>query len=291
MVVATKGGFSRHLRKKSYLKKQLFRTLFLRKALSKASAIHLSGLAEKVSAGSWLDGEPVFYLPNPVDPKKYYPLPTAGVDFRHKFGIPRSSPVVISVGRPVWKKHVELLIGALKKEQDWFLIFVGDGRSGKAPQWKEHAERIGVASRVVWPGFLCGDELLAAFSASNLFALVSENENFGMVVVEAMMCGLPVLISKEVGVQEYIRDQPFVFTGDLSVEAVAEKLGTIERQLDDLQRRREEIRQCAIGQFAPERVAPSFACELRKLLPDHPRTTQVSCLKDNVVPDSEQRVR
>jgi glycosyltransferase involved in cell wall biosynthesis len=267
-VIGTHGGFSRRLRTKSYPAKWLFRRVLLRTPLKRAAAVHLTCWAEKAHAGTWLNGLNCITVPNSVDPARYYRLPSAVSQFRRKYGIPEGRPVVLSVGRPDWKKHIETLIDALRERTEWFLVFVGDDKSGKAPEWKEYADRAGVADRVIWPGFLLGDELLAAFSAGDLFALMSENENFGMVVVEAMLCGLPVLISKEVGVREYLRDQAFAFTADLSGGAVADTLAAVQRRLPELQRRREEIREYAIRQFAPDRVAGLFCDELRKLQRD-----------------------
>jgi glycosyltransferase involved in cell wall biosynthesis len=290
MVVAIKGGFSERLRRKSYFRKQAFRWLFLRKALKRAAAIHLTGPAEKDAAGSWIGDCPIVYLPNPVDSSRnpllgkrrdiphllYSPdmvNPSAFVSmeddrrlFREKWGIPLEAQVLICAARPDWKKRVDLLIGALAREKQWHLIFAGEYETGKGPQWRHYAESLGLSERVHWVGFLATRELLAAYAASDLFALVSENENFGMVVAEAMMCGLPVLISKEVGMSEYVRDQPFVLTAEFSEESVAEMLRTAEQRLPDLRTRRQDIRQCAIDQFAPERVARCFAEELQDLL-------------------------
>ena len=121
----------------------------------------------------------------------------------------------------VWlKKRVDLLIGALEKMKHWYLIFAGEYSCGKGPEWRRYAEKLGVADRIIWTGFLTGQELIEALSASDLFALISENENFGMVVVEAMMCGLPVMISKDVGVWEDIKNEPFTILAERSVDSV-----------------------------------------------------------------------
>ena len=69
MVVAIKGGFSKRLLLKSYIKKKLFWLLFLRRALKRATAIHLSGAGEKAAGDRWLDKLPIIYLPNPVAPR------------------------------------------------------------------------------------------------------------------------------------------------------------------------------------------------------------------------------
>jgi glycosyltransferase involved in cell wall biosynthesis len=58
----------------------------------------------------------------------------------------------------------------------------------------------GVAERITWPGMLQHDMKWGAFYASDVFALPSHQENFGVAVAEALACGLPVLISDKVGV-------------------------------------------------------------------------------------------
>ena len=64
-----------------------------------------------------------------------------------------------------------------------------------------------IASRVLWPGMLEGDLKWGAYHAADAFILPSHTENFGIVVVEALACGLPVLISREVNIwREIIED-------------------------------------------------------------------------------------
>ena len=104
-------------------------------------------------------------------------------------------------------------------------------------------------------------DLSEALSSSDLFALVSENENFGMVVIEAMLCGLPVMVSKDVGVAEYIKDQPFVILVDRTVEAITHNLLLFSQQ--DI-RDREIIRKIAVERFDPEIIAKQFANAMKK---------------------------
>jgi len=290
MVVAIKGGFSKSLRRKSYIRKQVFRMCFLRRALKRAAAIHLTSEAEREAAGSWLAEMPALYLPNAVDPKKYslsmerrrtphilyepdavdperyYSSAEQRRVFREKHGIPANSPVVICVARPDWKKRVDLLIGGLRKMREWHLVFVGEHTCEKGPEWKKYAETLGVSERVHWPGFLAGRDLLAALSASDLFALVSENENFGMVVVEAMLCGLPVMVSKEVGVWEFIKDEPFTIVAERTVESIVEGMASVNATMLSSQIDRDYIKQVACKKFAPPVVARHFMEELKKLL-------------------------
>jgi len=65
---------------------------------------------------------------------------------------------------------------------------------------KEQAATLGVADRITWPGMLQGDDKWGAFHAAEVFCLPSHQENFGIVVAEAMACGKPVLISNKVNI-------------------------------------------------------------------------------------------
>ncbi len=267
MVVAIKGGFSARLRKKSYLKKELFRILFLQRALHSAAALHLTNEGEREDAGTWLDGLPRFYCPNAVDPERYYAHAEQGRGFRLVWNIPPDAPVMISVGRPDWMKGIDLLIQALVEAKRWYLVFAGDHTSGRAAEWKRLAQQLGVADRVVWTGFLSGDGLLAALSAADLFALVSENENFGMAVVEAMMCGLPVMISRGVGVWHDIQDQWFTTTVDRRVDCIVAGMSTFEQKRLGSSVDGGSIRRFAIDRYSPPTVARRFITEVRRFVP------------------------
>ncbi len=267
MVVATKGGFATCLRKKSYLKKKLFHALFLKRALQSAAALHLTNAGERAEAGTWLEGLPFFYCPNAVDPERYSARPAQGRAFRLAWNIPPQAPVVVSVGRPDWKKGVDLLIRALAGTPRWYLVFAGDPESGQAGRWRRLAQRLGVAERVVWPGFLSGPNLQAALSAADLFALVSANENFGMAVVEAMLCELPVMITPAVGVWHDIRDQWFTLAVDRQVDSIVAALSRFEQERLDASVDGGAIRQFAIGRYAPTVVARRFLAEVGRFVP------------------------
>ena len=63
--------------------------------------------------------------------------------------------------------------------------------------WKSRlmriAEDLGVANQIHWPGMLRGDQKWGAFHAAKAFVLPSHQENFGLIVAEAIACGKPVL--------------------------------------------------------------------------------------------------
>jgi len=81
-------------------------------------------------------------------------------------------------------------------DDPWSLVMCGDGPLG--PSLKQFvAERR--LPRVVWPGFVQIDRLPAFYALARAFILPSVKEPWGLVVNEAMACGLPVLVSRQCG--------------------------------------------------------------------------------------------
>jgi glycosyltransferase involved in cell wall biosynthesis len=106
------------------------------------------------------------------------------------------SPVVLAVGRLVYYKGVDVLLDALALTRKIRLVVVGDGPLRR----KLHARalELGLAHRVRWLGSLTDEDLIGAFSGADLFVLasVARSEAFGIVQVEAMAAGLPVVSTR-----------------------------------------------------------------------------------------------
>ncbi|MDH5716429.1 MAG: glycosyltransferase [Spirochaetia bacterium] len=262
-ILGIHGGFSQKLRKKSFLKKNLFKKLFLNRFLQKASGIHLTGNAEKKYAGNWLESLPLFFVSNSADYNKYKPIKNIRKSYRKKWEIPQKANVLICAARPSWEKRIDVLIEAVKKTENWYFIFAGDDKNIKAQEWKKHASKLGVAKKVIWPGYLSNEKLCEAFSAADLFGIVSENENFGIVVIEAMLCQLPILISKDVGIWEKIKNNDFVYTVEKESEKIADKLIEFEEKKEI---NKKKIREFAIKNFSTEKIAKDFIKEVRRIL-------------------------
>ncbi|CAN5190968.1 glycosyltransferase [soil metagenome] len=105
------------------------------------------------------------------------------------------------------KKGLDLLIrafaGAVREAvvpDDVDLVIAGPDLHGLGNELKELAEAEGISARVHWPGMLKGDPKWGAFRAAEAFILSSHQENFGIVVAEAMACGRPVLLSNKVNI-------------------------------------------------------------------------------------------
>ncbi|MBI1857512.1 MAG: glycosyltransferase [Candidatus Melainabacteria bacterium] len=102
------------------------------------------------------------------------------------------------------QKGVDILLNAFKMyaslDKNAFLVFVGDGDGKYVNQVKMSVKKNNLENKVLFTGWLDGKDKLSAFVDSNVFVLSSYFENFGMSVIEAMACGVPVIVSNKVGI-------------------------------------------------------------------------------------------
>jgi glycosyltransferase involved in cell wall biosynthesis len=102
------------------------------------------------------------------------------------------------------KKGIDLLIQAFARKaraiSDLDLVIAGPDQVGYRAQLEAIARECEVGDRVVWPGMVQGDIKWGMIRSAEALMLPSHQENFGIVVAEAMACGRPVLISDKVNV-------------------------------------------------------------------------------------------
>ena len=102
------------------------------------------------------------------------------------------------------KKGCDLLLEAFARvassTPDLDLVIAGPDQVGLQAKLQQIAADAGIASRVHWPGMLTGDFKWGAYRAADAFILPSHQENFGIVVVESLAAGRPVLISNQVNI-------------------------------------------------------------------------------------------
>jgi glycosyltransferase involved in cell wall biosynthesis len=112
---------------------------------------------------------------------------------------PLPKPYFLTINRFVPKKNLLFLISSYAAyrqtagTQAWDLVLCGDGQL--RPQIEQHIAQLGLQDTVHLPGFLQQDELLPYFAHASCFIHASIQEQWGLVVNEAMAAGLPVLVS------------------------------------------------------------------------------------------------
>lgn len=134
------------------------------------------------------------------------------------------------LGRLDEKKNVDLLIRALAElPGDTRAVVAGSGDAGFAEELRALARRSGIGDRVAWLGFVGEQEKEAFFAGIDVLAMPSEYECFGMAAAEALVHGVPVVVSTRTGVAEIVRRHACGIVVPPSADALA-------RALDDLLR-------------------------------------------------------
>jgi glycosyltransferase involved in cell wall biosynthesis len=116
----------------------------------------------------------------------------------------RDRRILLFLSRIHEKKGCDLLIqafaGIAAAEPDIHLVIAGPDQKGWVARLMKLAQDLNVAERITWPGMLRDDMKWGAFHSAEAFVFPSHQENFGIVVAEALGCGLPVLISDKVNI-------------------------------------------------------------------------------------------
>ncbi|KAH8804689.1 hypothetical protein F5884DRAFT_796884 [Xylogone sp. PMI_703] len=141
-------------------------------------------------------------IPTGIDTYHFTKERGTGLRFRQKYGISPETPILLFAGRVAFEKNIGFLIRMLaevvKEVSDTLLIIAGDGQARQHHQ--KQAESLGLITNVLFVGNLSYDrELLDCYSASDVFVFASRTETQGLVILEAMAMGLPVVSTAQLG--------------------------------------------------------------------------------------------
>ena len=158
-------------------------------------------------------------IPNGVDTSKFnFEIDRDAI--KEKYGVKRNSKLILFLGRLVYQKGVNVLIGALpiilarysksksnanaEEGRDVELVIVGEGPMRE--QLEKDAAYLGVTEHVVFTGYLDDYEARNLLKAADVVVVPSLYEPFGIVALEAMAAKTPVVASDVDGLSELIRD-------------------------------------------------------------------------------------
>jgi D-inositol-3-phosphate glycosyltransferase len=180
-------------------------------------------------------------IPPGVDITRFYPIPTD--EARQVIGVPTGSCMLLFVGRIEPLKGIDTLIRAIAlmgtklKENTCphYLVIIGgdpnqspDRLSAEMQRLKTLCHTLGVDDLVIFLGKRNQDTLPYYYSSAEVVIVPSHYESFGMVALEAMACGIPVVASQVGGLAYLVKDGKTGFSipgGD--PELLAEKLSEL----------------------------------------------------------------
>ncbi len=150
---------------------------------------------------------------------------------RQDLGLRPDVTYIISVGRIVRRKDYPRLLRALQKVErdDVHLLILGDGP--QRSDLETLSTELGIADRVCFRGFVPDEEKYQLLAAADVFVLASLHEGFGLVYLEAMHCGLPIIASRTGGQEDFLTEGETGFL--IPVEDEVALANALRRVLDE----------------------------------------------------------
>ncbi len=155
------------------------------------------------------------------------PIPNAPSLLRQTLNLPVDEPIILFLSRLHYKKGLDYLIPALGNLRDHYrftFILAGSGTPTYEAEIRSLLAAAGIESRTQMIGFVEGERKDLLIQGSDLFALTSHSENFGISILEALVVGTPVLVTPGVGLATTISDNQLGYVAELNVESIASVL-------------------------------------------------------------------
>ena len=181
-------------------KKSIYAALIQRRILNEAAAIHAVTQEEVENIRGFGVDAPVVVIPNGIEPAKFEALPSL-FEIERLYPELRGKKVLLFLGRIHPKKGLDILARAFghiaRSRKDLHLLIVGPDNDGYRSQVERLLESEMVIERTTFTGMLTERWKLAALSRADICAIPSYSEGMSIVVLEAMACGLPVVITRQ----------------------------------------------------------------------------------------------
>lgn len=151
-----------------------------------------------------VDDARIHIVGNPIDPAEFEETRPRGA-FRARFGL-GSDPIVLFLGKQTPRKRLDVLVRAFERlgNPRAQLVIAGNDM-GAGRDTRRLVATLGLAARVTFTGLLRGPERLDALADADVVVYPSEDEIFGLVPLESVLAGTPVVVADDSGCGEVVR--------------------------------------------------------------------------------------
>ncbi len=226
--ITTHGLLDRWTINKGYWKKYIFGLLFQKRILKNTELIQINNTDEQEDLKRFLGFEHtnVKIIPNGMNLTDFAVLPEKNT-FRSQFNIKKDKKLILFMSRINLKKGLDLLLPAFKEivaqRNDCILILAGPD-DGYLTETQTFIKENNLEGKIVLVGMLTGKDKLAALSDADIFVLPSHSEGFSIATLEALISGVPSLLSDRVGFGDAIRETNAAHLIELNIGSIVEGL-------------------------------------------------------------------
>jgi glycosyltransferase involved in cell wall biosynthesis len=202
----------------------------------------------------------VVVQPTGVDREAFERVDPADVEaLRRELGI-ADEPVLVSVSRLGEEKNIDFLIegvASLAHRLDTPFTFVLVGEGDERERLEAWIEELGLENTILLPGAVPAERMPTCYHLGDLFLFASTTETQGMVVLEAMASGLPVVAVRSSGIDDFVQNG---HNGYKTAEDLGEWTDRVERLMSDRELRTRLARNAR--EFARDHGIEPFAREI-----------------------------
>jgi len=154
----------------------------------------------------------IVVIPNGIDLDSFSHS-LAPLSFKKKFGIPETSRIILYMGRVHRQKGLDFLLNTFSKIQDRDVVLVIAGSDQDYLQSiRERSRKLNISDKVIYVGFLTGNDKLSAFRDSYMVVYPSIYECFPLVPLEAAACSKPSIVTEGGVMADIVKTGDFGFS-------------------------------------------------------------------------------
>ena len=132
---------------------------------------------------------------------------------------------LLFVGHEFDRKGLIYILEALQQLPEKVVLLVVGGNKALIKNYAQKAQRLGVASRVKWLGVQTEAEKF--YNAADAFVMPTAAESWGLAAIEALSCGLPILVTPVIGIKDFLQEGHNGFFVKQESENIASRVQTL----------------------------------------------------------------
>jgi glycosyltransferase involved in cell wall biosynthesis len=256
--------------------KQLFALTAGRSMLPRAARIVAVSRSEVTQLRNMgIDSSTIALIPNPVDEAEFE-RPADGSRYRRRIGLGHR-PVILFLGKLTPRKGVEDLVRAFASLNDPHATLIVAGNDmGTGASISSLIRRLALETRVIMPGLLSGSERLDALAAADVVVYPSRDEIFGLVPLEGLLAGTPVIVCNDSGCGEVISSTGgglIIPPGDIRALSVA--IETVLANVGEWRQRAQVAAYTVRRRFGSDVISDQLESLYHEVVESHPAVLRV----------------